>query len=115
MLNKMNKILDFVRENKEFESYIFIEEIKTEIKRIELVLSFNAYKLEITYCERKKRSYTDGSYTDDRYILLKITECIDGKCLYELILDDIDFETIKEYLLLEQKTDKARRELLNKK
>jgi len=100
MLNKMNKILDFVRENKEFESYIFIKEIKTEIKRIDLVLSFDAYRLEITYYS---------------CIELKIIEYPDGKCLYELILDDIDFETIKEYLLLEQKTDKARKELLSKK
>lgn len=100
MLNKMNKILDFVRENKEFESYIFIEEIKTEIKRIELVLSFDAYRLEITYYS---------------CIELKIIEYPDEKCLDEFILDNVDFETITEYLLSEQKVDKARKELLSKK
>lgn len=46
---------------------------------------------------------------------LKIIEYPDGNCLDEFILDNVDFETITEYLLLEQKTDKARQELLNKK
>lgn len=100
MLNKMNKILDFVRERKDFEYSIYIREIKNEITRIDLVLSFDTYKLEITYYS---------------CIELKIIEYPDGKCLDEFILDNVDFETITEYLLLEQKTDKARQELLNKK
>ena len=98
--NKMNKILDFVRENKEFDYSIYIREIKNEITRIDLVLSFDTYKLEITYYS---------------CIELKIIEYPDGNCLDEFILDNVDFETITEYLLLEQKTDKARQELLNKK
>lgn len=39
----------------------------------------------------------------------------DEKCLDEFILDNVDFETITEYLLSEQKVDKARKELLSKK
>lgn len=43
------------------------------------------------------------------------TDCITKKNeLDEFILDNVDFETITEYLLLEQKVDKARRELLKK-
>lgn len=99
----MNKILDFVRENKEFDYSIYIREIKNEITRIDLVLSFDTYKLEITY----------ALYYS--CIELKIIEYPDGNCLDEFILDNVDFETITEYLLLEQKTDKARQELLNKK
>lgn len=99
MLNKMNKILDFVRERKDFEYSIYIKKIENEVIRMEIVLYFDVYKLEITYYSRIK---------------LKMIEYRDGKCLDEFILDNVDLETIIEYLLLEQKTDEVRKELNEK-